>query len=145
MKAHENVLVFYAKQPIYNPQKNVGKPYGGSGGASKKDNYGDFGTSRKGSEDGSRYPRSIIAFKHETGLHPTQKPVPLFEYFVRTYTNVGATVLDNCMGSGTTGVACANSGRRFIGIERDEGYFAIAERRIREAEGAARERGGVIS
>lgn len=137
MKAHENVLVFYRKQSTYNPQKTPGKPYGGGGGASKKDNYGDFGTARRGSSDGSRFPRSVFFFKHETGVHPTQKPVPLFEYLIRTYTNPGDTVLDNTMGSGTTGVAAVNTGRDFIGIEKDPGYFTIAERRIYEAlEGA---------
>jgi site-specific DNA-methyltransferase (adenine-specific) len=80
-----------------------------------------------------RYPSSIQKFNTEVGLHPTQKPVALMEYLIRTYTNEGETVLDFTMGSGTTGVACANTGRKFIGIERDPEYFAIAERRIAEA------------
>jgi site-specific DNA-methyltransferase (adenine-specific) len=81
-----------------------------------------------------RSPRSIQRFNRERGLHPTQKPVALMEYLIRTYTNEGEAVLDNCMGSGTTGVACANTGRKFIGIEKDAGYFAIAQRRIEKAQ-----------
>ena len=131
MKAHENVLVFYRSQPTYNPQKTQGKPYKPNGGASKMDNYGSFDAVREGSEDGSRYPRSVLQFAHETSpMHPTQKPVPLMEYMVRTYSNEGDVVLDNTMGAGTTGVACVNSGRNFIGIERDPAYFEIATQRI---------------
>jgi site-specific DNA-methyltransferase (adenine-specific) len=84
-----------------------------------------------------KYPKSIQKFpKHpsQCGFHPTQKPVALMEYLIRTYTNEGDTVLDNCMGSGTTGVACANTGRKFIGIERDPSYFAIATNRIAGAQ-----------
>lgn len=134
MKAHENVLVFYGKQATYNPQKTEGKPYKGSGGGSKNDNYGEFEAVREGSQDGSRYPRSVIQFAHESKpVHPTQKPVALMEYLIRTYTNEGMTVLDNCMGSGTTGVACVNTGRSFIGIELDEAYFNIAKERINKS------------
>lgn len=133
MKAHENILVFYKKQPVYNPQKTEGKPYAGAGGKSKLDNYGDFGTSRRGSIDGARFPRTVQQFKHQTGHHPTQKPVALLEYLIRTYTNEGDTVLDNTMGSGSTGIACMNTGRNFIGIERDPGYFEIARARIEAA------------
>jgi len=83
------------------------------------------------------YPEMILEFSSRSagsrGLHPTQKPVALMEYLVRTYTNEGQTVLDNTMGSGTTGVACVNTGRRFVGIERDEAYFAIAKKRIEDA------------
>jgi site-specific DNA-methyltransferase (adenine-specific) len=84
-----------------------------------------------------RYPRSVQVFSKDTQkskLHPTQKPVALMEYLVKTYTNVGDIVLDNCMGSGTTGVACMNTNRNFIGIEMDEKYFAIAQQRINEAQ-----------
>lgn len=77
--------------------------------------------------DGSRYPVSIIEFKREYGLHPTQKPVALLEYLIKTYTDENDTVLDNCMGSGSTGVACVNTNRNFIGIELDENYFNIAK------------------
>jgi DNA modification methylase len=131
LKAHEDVLVFYRAAPIYNPQKTTGEPYKGRGSASKLDNYGDFGTVRQGSVDGSRYPRTVVRFTHETKpVHPTQKPVALMEYLIRTYTNEGETVLDNTMGSGTTGVACVNTGRKFIGIEMDDTYFDVAKTRV---------------
>jgi site-specific DNA-methyltransferase (adenine-specific) len=133
MKTHENVLVFYDKQPTYNPQGLVRKavPMIRKGG----DNGGNYGKSDKDSlQEFENYPRSIIGIASEgKTVHPTQKPVALMEYLIRTYTNDGETVLDNCMGSGTTGVACARTGRRFIGIERDPSYFAIATKRIAEA------------
>jgi site-specific DNA-methyltransferase (adenine-specific) len=133
MKTHENVLVFYDKQPTYNPQGLVRKavPAIRKGG----DNGGNYGKSDKDSlQEFENYPRSIIGIASEgKTVHPTQKPVALMEYLIRTYTNEGDTVLDNCMGSGTTGVACANTGRKFIGIERDPSYFAIATNRIAEA------------
>ena len=133
MKAHENILVFYEKLPTYNPQKTAGEPYKPSGGESKLDNYGDFAAIREGSSDGTRYPRSVVKFKHETKpVHPTQKPVDLMEYLIRTYTNEGDVVLDNCMGSGTTGVACRNLNRKFIGIELDGRYYEVAKERILE-------------
>lgn len=75
----------------------------------------------------------MIQFNSEKGRHPTQKPVPLLEYLIKTYTREGATVLDPCMGSGSTGVACVHTGREFIGMELDAGYFEIADKRIREA------------
>jgi hypothetical protein len=81
----------------------------------------------------SGYPKSVLKFNREVGLHPTQKPVALLEYLIRIYTNEGETVLDNTMGSGSTGVACANTNRNFIGIELDEKYFKIAKKRIEEA------------
>ena len=81
----------------------------------------------------TNYPKQALRFNTERGLHPTQKPVALMEYLIRTYTNEGETVLDNCAGSGTTGVACMNTGRKFIGIEKDEGYFDIAKQRIESA------------
>lgn len=132
MKAHENVLVFYKKLGTYNPQMVEGKVYKPNGGRSKLDNYGDFGAVRE-NNGAMRYPRSIQKFNAESGSHPTQKPVTLMEYLIKTYTNPGETVLDNTMGSGTTGVACVNTGRRFIGIEREEKYFAIAKHRILDA------------
>jgi site-specific DNA-methyltransferase (adenine-specific) len=81
----------------------------------------------------TNYPRDVLIFDCESGLHPTQKPVPLMEYLIRTYTNEGETVLDFTMGSGTTGVACVNTGRKFIGIELDQGYFDIATQRINQS------------
>jgi site-specific DNA-methyltransferase (adenine-specific) len=133
MKTHENVLVFYDKQPTYNPQGLVRKavPTIRKGG----DNGGNYGKSDKDSlQEFENYPRSIIGIASEgKTVHPTQKPVALMEYLVKTYTNEGDTVLDSCMGSGTTGVAAARTCRRFIGIERDADYFAIATRRIADA------------
>ena len=82
--------------------------------------------------DGRRYPLSIIRFSKENGLHPTQKPVALFEYLIKTYTIEGETVLDNCMGSGTTAIACMNTNRNYIGFELDEEYYETASKRISE-------------
>jgi site-specific DNA-methyltransferase (adenine-specific) len=130
MKAHENALVFYRQQCTYNPQMTEGKPYSVKSGRASS-NYGAQ-VEVVTENTGERYPRSVIEFDHDRGdrLHPTQKPVALMEYLIRTYTNEGDTVLDNTMGSGTTGVACQNTGRNFIGIERDPEYFKIAQRRM---------------
>lgn len=138
LRRHEHILVFYRALPTYNPQMSKGKPYVAKRSGKSPEVYGAGGLKPKdGINEGERYPVSILPIKAdvktEMGLHPTQKPVALFEYLIKTYTNPGETVLDNCMGSGTTGVACVNTGRRFIGIERDEGYFDIAEKRITEA------------
>lgn len=131
MKAHENVLVFYRNQPIYNPQKTEGDPYKARPGFKNGTNYGKFEAVREDNEDGSRYPRSVQFFTHvNRPVHPTQKPVDLMEYLIRTYTNEGAVVLDNTMGSGTTGVACMNTGRVFRGIEKERDYFDIAVKRM---------------
>lgn len=126
MNAHEDVCVF-GRGP-YNPQGL--QPYGKVNKRSKSgDNYGAAGTSNFA--DFTNYPNTLLTFAHDKErLHPTQKPVALMEYLIRTYTNEGDTVLDNCMGSGTTGVACANTGRKFIGIERNEKYFDICCERI---------------
>lgn len=131
MKNHEDVLVFYRKQPTYNPQglKDFGRVTrrGGNGAC-----FGRSGTENYQEKTG--YPRTILKFKSEgKTVHPTQKPVPLFEYLLRTYTNEGDTVLGFTMGSGTTGVAAAKSGRNFIGMELDHTYFGIACQRIGEA------------
>jgi site-specific DNA-methyltransferase (adenine-specific) len=144
LKAHENVLIFSKKTTTYNPQKTEGKPYSGDKRAGKKGSLTDVfnnvpnPTFRNGSKDGLRYPRSVQYFKTAESegktTHPTQKPVALFEYLIKTYTNEGETVLDNCMGSGTTGVACVNTNRNFIGIELDPIYFDIAQKRIAEAQ-----------
>jgi site-specific DNA-methyltransferase (adenine-specific) len=131
MRDKEDVVVFYADQPCYNPQFGSGAAYGNKAGRSVEnglsDNYGKFGTHREGS-DGRRYPKQVIDFGVvERGtVHPTQKPVGLMEYFILTYTNPGDTVLDFTMGSGTTGVACLNTRRRFVGIEKEPEYFDIA-------------------
>ena len=138
MKAHENVLVFYKNKPTYNPQKTMGharKTATADRAKKESTNYGrQSGVSSYDSTE--RYPRSVLLFptdKQKSNLHPTQKPVALMEYFVRTYTKEGDVVLDNCMGSGTTGVACLNTGRRFIGIEKEREYFDIAHARISAA------------
>ena len=134
MKQHENILIFYKKLPTYNPQLTKGKPYITKNKAPSTD-YNKFNTQYQTINDGWRYPIDIQGFSTQTGLrlHPTQKPVSLLEYLVKTYTNEGETVLDNCMGGGSTGVACVNTGRRFIGMELEPKYFDIAEKRIREA------------
>lgn len=134
MKAHENVLVFYDRLPTYNPIKTTGHPRKTAvKRADLSPNYGKQDFSPLLYDSTERYPRSVLVFpsdKQRSKLHPTQKPVALMEYFIRTYTNPGDVVLDNCMGSGTTGVACQTAGRKFIGIEKDPGYFAIAEQRL---------------
>jgi site-specific DNA-methyltransferase (adenine-specific) len=132
LRAHENILVFYKKRGVYNPQMSVGKPIPGfsSDNATIGEVYGNMKSVHK-ENPGTRYPRSVLRFAQERkGDHPTQKPVPLMEYFIKTYSNPGDTVLDNCMGSGTTGVACMNTDRNFIGVEMDANYFAVAEERI---------------
>lgn len=134
LRAHENILVFYKKQPTYNAQKTDGKPYKAKSGATTSSNFGRFnGNHYTENKDGKRCPLSVLKFngEHNKGkVHPTQKPVALLEYLTKTYTNEGDLVLDNCMGSGTTGVACINTNRNFIGIELDQRYFEIAEKRI---------------
>lgn len=135
LRRHEDIVIFYSAKPTYRPTMEVrGKPR--KKGGSKVDNgcYGELRSTE--SFNNEYYPTSIVEVSNagKSGkVHPTQKPVALMEYLIRTYTNEGETVLDNAMGSGTTGVACANTGRRFIGIERDETYFAIAKKRIDDA------------
>lgn len=139
MRAHEDIVVFYRKPPTYNPQMTHGharKVARNVNRATKlSDCYGDQ-SGITSYDSTSRYPRSVIATstdKQVSALHPTQKPVALMEYLIRTYTDEGETVLDFTMGSGTTGIACANTVRNFIGIERDEAYFRMAEARIADA------------
>lgn len=142
LKVHEDIAVFskaaasHSRKEVmsYFPQKTTGKPYkacNNQRGLMQFHSDPNIGT--KQDNDGTRYPRSVLRYNSEWGFHPTQKPVALMEYLIRTYTNEGDTVLDNCMGSGTTGVACVNTGRRFIGIEKDEQYFKIAKERIEKA------------
>lgn len=130
LKRVETISIFYPKLPLYNPQKEIGyKPYTSMTG-SKTKNYGKF-KSIKTVNDGSRYPTNVLAFnKVSKTIHPTQKPVDLLEYLIKTYTNEGMTVLDNVMGSGSTGVACKNLNRNFIGIEKDPDYFKLAKERL---------------
>jgi site-specific DNA-methyltransferase (adenine-specific) len=136
LKSHENILVFYRKSPTYNPQMWYSDPYSGFKSSTKKigEAYGDLKSQHRDNPDGSRYPKTVLQFKQEKGFHPTQKPVPLMEYLIKTYSNEGETVLDNTMGSGTTGVAAIQCDRKFIGIESDVGYYDIAVKRIRQAE-----------
>jgi site-specific DNA-methyltransferase (adenine-specific) len=132
MKRHENVLVFADSAPTYNPQLRKGKPYRGYRSAESKigEHLGCANSVHKDNPDGILQPITQLEFSGERGAHPTQKPVALMEYLIKTYTNEGETVLDNTMGSGTTGVACQNTARNFIGIERDPAYFAIAQQRM---------------
>lgn len=134
LKSHENIMVFYKKPPTYNPQMvgNEVRTVKRSGNKSKTTNYGDFIEIKESTYIG-RYPKDIIKFNKDKGYHPTQKPVALLEYLIKTYTNEGELVLDNCMGSGSTGVACQNTGRKFIGIELDDKYFEISKSRLNEA------------
>ena len=142
-KVHEYCIVFgfapttYNKGERYmkyNPQFTYSTPYTVVRDGSDVTNLVGFG-GRTDTEntDGKRQPRSVQKFNLERGLHPTQKPVSLLEYLIKTYTDEGDTVLDNCMGSGSTGVACINTNRNFIGIELDENYFKIAKERIDNA------------
>ena len=117
----------------YYPQKTEGKPYKQKSGRMSENWKGGLNNIITDNKDGLRHPKTIQKFNRDRGYHPTQKPVALLEYLIKTYTNEGDTVLDNCMGSGSTGVACVNTNRNFIGYELDEKYFEIAEKRINEA------------
>ena len=133
MRKVEDVCVFYKKSPKYNPQglvkiKNP-KPKLRKEIERKDWVYRDT-LNGKFTPQWTNYPNNVLEIKTERGYHPTQKPVPLFEYLIKTYTDEGMIVLDNCMGSGTTGVACMSTNRKFIGIEMDEKYFKIAKSRI---------------
>ena len=114
----------------YNPQKTEGKPYKQKSGRMSENWKGGLNNVVTDNRDGLRHPKTIQKFNRDKGFHPTQKPVALLEYLIKTYTNEGDTVLDNCMGSGSTGVACVNTNRNFIGIELDEKYFNIAKERV---------------
>ena len=140
LPSFENISVFGSGKITYNPQMEKGKPYTDvrkkptnvfNGNEHK---YGFSGNTVNVVNNGTRYPKSVITLRNPNrkGQHPTQKPVDLMEYLIKTYTNEGDTVLDNCMGSGTTGVACINTNRNFIGIEIDDKYFEIAKQRIKE-------------
>ena len=150
MKAHENILVFYKKLPTYNPQKTQGHPRKVASKESrtksierqklkvdnKDSNYNFYGESSTGYDSTERYPLSVQIFakdQQKENYHPTQKPVALLEWLLKTYTHEGDLVLDNCMGSGSTGVACVNTKRNFIGMELTEHYFDIAKERIEKA------------
>jgi site-specific DNA-methyltransferase (adenine-specific) len=134
-KVHEIISVFSKNKHMYIPQMTEGKPYI-SGKGTSGDITGNV-VKKQTKNKGTRYPRSIQRFntdKAKGSLHPTQKPVALCEYLIKTYTNEGEIVLDNCMGSGTTCVACKNTNRKYIGIELDENYFKVACNRLRGVE-----------
>ena len=135
LKVHEDVVVFYASKATYNPQGLVEVNKTTKQGTRISDNNGGGTRKTEYTQTHTNYPRTVLEFASEgKTAHPTQKPVALMEYLIRTYTQEGETVLDNCMGSGTTGVACANTSRRFIGIEKEVKYFDIACRRIKDAQ-----------
>lgn len=141
MKAHEKLLVFYNKQPKYHPQKTAGHiRKTATKRGDKTPVYGTQTFDALSYDSTERYPRSVLEFpsdKQKSKLHPTQKPVDLCRYMIRTYTDPGDIVLDNTMGSGTTGVAAVLEGRNFIGIEKDDQFFSIAQNRLSEAAQAA--------
>lgn len=135
LRVHESVLVFYNKKPTYNEQKTVGDPYKINRKVDyKNESYGSQKDNSK-DNDGYRHAKSIIKIPNPRikGGHPTQKPLELMDYIIKTFTNQDDVVLDCCMGSGTTGVSAINLGRRFIGIEKDENYFLDASKRIQDA------------
>lgn len=147
LKRHENICVFYKKLPKYFPQmvsSGMAPRARKGGGFIRSAQYRDF-IDTESFDSGLRFPTDVIEFSNWNGVafgkkqkgatkHPTQKPVKLLEYLILTYTNPGDVVLDNCMGAGSTGVACIKTGRDFIGMEIDREYFAIAESRIKEAQ-----------
>ena len=132
-KKHENILVFYKKQPTYNPQMEIGKPYKDKPRKRTVGIHGNAETIKKAiNNEGTRYPSSVQLFSNGNNgnVHPTQKPVELCEYLIKTYTNENELVLDNCIGSGTTAIACINTNRNYIGFELDKEYYEIAKNRI---------------
>lgn len=137
--AHEDVLVFSKKTPRYFPQKTQGLPYNKGKALRPTDVYGSQRETLVQNTDGTRYPRSVQYFKTAESEgkvhHPTQKPVGVFAYLVQTYTLPGEVVLDSCMGSGTTALACLQTGRDFVGFETDPKFLAIANARIQAALG----------
>lgn len=144
MRGHENVLIFYKRLPTYNPQKKQTIGTGRVRNAPKCETSTNYQYHKKDdysyTDDGSRFPSSVIKIGNWNGAlfgntegavkHPTQKPVPLFEYLIKTYTNEGETVLDNCAGSFTTAIACINTNRKYICIEKEEKYFNMGKMRI---------------
>ena len=140
LRLHEQIAIFYKKQPTYNPQMEVGEPSHSKGNKYKEkdvtnNNYGKINAVETDSESNLKYPKSIITFQKphpSKALHRTEKSVECIEYLIKTYTNEGEVVLDNCAGSFTTAIACLNTNRKFICIEKDEKYFEIGKNRIIE-------------
>jgi len=139
MKTHENILIFAPGTTVYNPQMESGEPYSRKAPKKARCNHHGYGFSNTDGveNEGTRYPKSVLNisrdFSAQQQVHPTQKPVPLMEWLVATYSQAGDTVMDNVMGSGPTGVAAVRLGRKFIGIEQDANYLEIARQRITDA------------
>jgi site-specific DNA-methyltransferase (adenine-specific) len=135
LKNHENVCVFYRKAPTYNAQMTQGTPYSGfsSDSATIGEVYGSRKSKHRDNPEGTRYPKTVQPFAQQrTGLHPTQKPVAMMQYFIRTYSNSGELVLDITAGSSTTAVAAIRENRHFIMIEEDQAYYEVSCNRIDE-------------
>ena len=136
LRSHEDLLVFYKSLPTYNPQKTSGHERKVSSASHKRNskkttNYGEHGFTSYDSTE--RYPKSVLKFatdKQKSSLHPTQKPIALLEYLIKTYSNENDLILDNCAGSGSTGVACMNTGRNFLLIESNEEYYETIKNRL---------------
>jgi DNA modification methylase len=128
--AHEDILVFYKKQPTYNPQMVIGKPYNKGKALRTTNVYGKQKETLVENKEGLRYPRTVQYFKTAESegkvFHPTQKPIELFKYIIKTYTNEGDVVLDNCIGSGTTAIASIATNRNYIGFEKDKEYYKLS-------------------
>lgn len=139
LQVHENILVFYKKLPIYNPQKKEGKPYyGRSHGKGMLSHVREIKVGiPPGFYDGLRFPRSVIKIPKERqkSLHTNQKPLALFDWLIKTYTNEGMLVLDNCAGSGTTAISCIKNNRNYLLIEKDEHFYNVCNERIKEYKG----------
>ena len=141
LRQHEQIAIFYKKQPTYNPQMTEGKPSHSKGTLYKEketvnNNYGEYKAVDSDYNSTLKYPTSIIRFQKphpSVAKHRTEKSIECLEWLIKTYTNEGNLVLDNCMGAGSCGLACKNTGRKFIGIELDENYYNIAKERINES------------
>ena len=137
MRSHEDILVFYKKLPVYNPQMVDGDPYDKGKAVRPTEVYREQKKAvHVKNETGKRFPRSVQYFKTAESegkvYHPTQKPISLMEWLIKTYSNDGDVVLDNCIGSGTTAIACLRTNRKYIGIDIDEDYIKITNDRIAE-------------
>ena len=139
MKEHENVIVFYKNMPVYNPQKEIKSSKNirpEKQAATNSTNYGEFDPNAKRTDDTSvAFPRSVLKINNsptgpDRGLHPTQKPIALFEYMIKTYTNENEIILDNTAGSGTTAIAAMNTNRKWVCMEKDKDYYDKAIERI---------------
>lgn len=151
LRGHENILVFYKSQPVYNPEKTMVKET--MRVRKQSENRYDGYSAAKSSDyvnDGSRFPHSVVKFSNHNGAifgdktkatkHPTQKPVPLFAWLIKMFTNEGDLVLDSCLGSGTTAIACLETNRNFIGIEKEKKYVDVSEKRIEDCKRQISER-----